>query len=431
MSAAPLPASDRFDPVVPALPALEGIVAILTENRALPEALELVFDRLAQLGLVRATVAMIEAGGNLTTLAGHPMRRVLYGQTAALLARSSAGVIRAGRSPLLGAAISANGETLGLLTARGEHGPMDNNIRLLGLVANLIAPPLALTRYAPRSAQISIQAPTPHTIVGSSLRLRAALEQARRIAPNNLTVLLRGESGSGKELFARFIHKHSCRANRPFVTVNCPALAETALESELFGHERGAFTGGWEQRKGLFELADGGTLLLDEIGDLPASFQAMLLRVLQEGEFERIGGTETLKVDVRIVATTHRNLEEAVKRATFRADLYYRIAVAPIHLPALRERRDDIPALAEHILRRFNAQNCRALTLEAPTIAMLCKCGFAGNVRELENCIHAAAVLARGSEIVKRDFACRRRSCFSSRLRSAQARVARGRAVAI
>jgi Nif-specific regulatory protein len=196
--------------------------------------------------------------------------------------------------------------------------------------------------------------------------------------------------------------------------VNCAAIPESVLESELFGHEKGAFTGAVTQRKGRFELADGGTLFLDEIGEISASFQAKLLRVLQEGEFERVGGTRTLKVDVRLVCATNQNLEQAVERGTFRSDLYYRINVVPILLPPLRARTGDVPLLAEEFVRRFNAEHGTELSLAGSALGVLEDCYFPGNIRELENCIRRTATLARGGQILDVDFACRNDVCLSS-----------------
>jgi Nif-specific regulatory protein len=184
--------------------------------------------------------------------------------------------------------------------------------------------------------------------------IREVIEKIQQVARCNLPVLLCGESGTGKELFARAIHEYSPRKQKAYIRLNCAALSESVLESELFGHERGAFTGAVGLRKGRFELADGGTLFLDEIGEISGAFQAKLLRVLQEGEFERVGGSRTIKVDVRLVAATNRNLEAAVLSGQFRSDLYYRISVVPIFLPPLRERREDVDLLAQEFLRRFN-----------------------------------------------------------------------------
>jgi Nif-specific regulatory protein len=227
-------------------------------------------------------------------------------------------------------------------------------------------------------------------------------------------VILRGESGTGKELFAQAVHELSGRATGPFIRLNCAALPESVLESELFGHEKGAFTGAIAQRKGRFELADKGTLFLDEIGEISPAFQAKLLRVLQEGEFERVGGTRTLKVDVRLVAATNRDLEDAVAKGTFRADLYYRITVVTIFVPPLRDRRSDIPLLANEFLRRFNRDNKTKHTLSHSATEVLMSCYFPGNVRELENCVCRTATMARGDLIQDVDFACRNDRCLSS-----------------
>ncbi|UPK05860.1 nif-specific transcriptional activator NifA [Bradyrhizobium sp. 170] len=251
-------------------------------------------------------------------------------------------------------------------------------------------------------------------IIGDSPALRAMLEKIAVVAKSNSTVLLRGESGTGKELVAKAIHERSARAKRPFIKLNCAALTETVLESELFGHEKGAFTGAFNTRKGRFELADKGTLFLDEIGEISASFQAKLLRVLQEQEFERVGGNQTIKVDVRVIAATNKNLEEAVARNEFRTDLYYRISVVPLLLPPLRERRSDIPLLAAQFLKNFNSENGRTLTFDASAIGVLMNCGFPGNVRELENCVQRTATLAHGPSIVRDDFACCHGQCLSA-----------------
>ena len=239
------------------------------------------------------------------------------------------------------------------------------------------------------------------------------MEKIQQVARCNLPVLLCGESGTGKELFARAIHEYSPRSQKPYIRLNCAALSETVLESELFGHERGAFTGAVGLRKGRFEMADGGTLFLDEIGEISGAFQAKLLRVLQEGEFERVGGSRTIKVDVRLVAATNRNLEAAVLAGQFRSDLYYRISVVPIFLPPLRERREDVGMLAKEFLRRFNDEHGVSLSLSKRAMEVLCACDFPGNVRELESCVRRTAALAKDSVIVVEDFACSHESCLS------------------
>jgi len=237
-------------------------------------------------------------------------------------------------------------------------------------------------------------------IIGESPAIQQVLGLVRRVAPTSATVLIQGESGTGKELLARALHEGSPRRGRPFIPVNCAALPETLLESELFGYERGAFTGAQARKEGRFELADGGTLLLDEVGDLSAATQAKLLRVLQEGEFERVGGTKTLKVDVRMVAATNQDLAALVKERRFREDLYYRLNVITIEIPPLRERAEDIPLLAQHFLRRYAARNRREIRgFTEAALARLRAYPWPGNVRELENAVERAVILARGELI--------------------------------
>jgi DNA-binding NtrC family response regulator len=234
-------------------------------------------------------------------------------------------------------------------------------------------------------------------LIARSRALQDTLDSARRIAHSKGTVLITGESGTGKERVAHFIHQHSPRVQGPFIRVNCAALSESLLESELFGHERGAFTGAHRRREGRFELADGGTLLLDEIGEIPPALQAKLLRVLEEEEFERVGGTVTLRVDVRIIATTNRSLPDEVAAGRFREDLYYRLHVLPIHLEPLRRRSEDVLPLAEHFARHYARLHGAALrSIPEETRARLLAWNWPGNVRELENVIQRAIVLMRG-----------------------------------
>ncbi|HET6280505.1 MAG TPA: sigma-54 dependent transcriptional regulator [Polyangia bacterium] len=247
-------------------------------------------------------------------------------------------------------------------------------------------------------------------IVGDSPPLRDVLTRVEQVAQTSSTVLLRGETGTGKEMVARAIHINSTRESRPFVRVNCAALAPGVLESELFGHEKGAFTGAVARRLGRFELADGGTLFLDEVGDLPVDVQVKLLRVLQEREFERVGGTETVKVDVRVISATHRDLETLIASNEFREDLYYRLNVFPITLPPLRERPGDIALLCEHFIQKY-AQSIgkRVRGLDPGAVASLTAYSWPGNVRELENVIERAMILARGSELTAADLEFSRR----------------------
>nr|WP_235984512.1 MULTISPECIES: nif-specific transcriptional activator NifA [Mesorhizobium] len=309
----------------------------------------------------------------------------------------------------------------------------DEDVRFLTMVANLVGRTVCLHRIlsTERQPRTAAQRGPEHSadeeatdcaqhapvkidgIIGESPALKQVLETVSVVAKTNSTVLLRGESGTGKEFFAQAIHKLSRRRNRSFVKLNCAALSESVLESELFGHEKGAFTGAISQRAGRFELANGGTLLLDEIGEISPAFQAKLLRVLQEGELERVGGTKTLQVDVRLICATNKDLEAAVVNGVFRADLYYRINVVPIVLPPLRERAGDIPRLANAFLDRFNRENRRELAFAPSALQLISQCYFPGNVRELENCVQRTATLARSRTISPSDFACTNNQCLS------------------
>jgi formate hydrogenlyase transcriptional activator len=232
-------------------------------------------------------------------------------------------------------------------------------------------------------------------IIGNSPALESVLEQVEQVAPTNSTVLIQGETGTGKELIARAIHNLSSRCGRPFIKLNCAAIPFDLLESELFGHERGAFTGAIAQKVGRFELADKGTLFLDEVGDIPLGLQPKLLRVLQEQEFERLGSARTHQVDVRLVAATHRNLVEMVKGNGFRSDLYYRLNVFPVPLPPLRARREDIPALVEHFVETYARRMGKQIEHVPPeTMAVLSSYQWPGNIRELQNFIERSVILS-------------------------------------
>ncbi len=232
-------------------------------------------------------------------------------------------------------------------------------------------------------------------LIGSSPALEAVLEQVERVAPTDSTVLIQGETGTGKELIARAIHNISSRCGRPFIKLNCAAIPFDLLESELFGHEKGAFTSAIAQKVGRFEMADKGTLFLDEVGDIPLALQPKLLRVLQEQEFERLGGTRTHQVDVRLVAATHRDLDDMVKRNEFRSDLYYRLNVFPVLLPPLRERREDIPALVNHFVEVFGRRVGKQIEhVPAETMSAFCSHTWMGNIRELQNMIERAVILS-------------------------------------
>jgi formate hydrogenlyase transcriptional activator len=237
-------------------------------------------------------------------------------------------------------------------------------------------------------------------IIGNSPALESVLEQVEQVAPTDSTVLIQGETGTGKELIARAVHNLSARCGRPFIKLNCAAIPFDLLESELFGHERGAFTGAIAQKVGRFELADKGTLFLDEVGDIPPGLQPKLLRVLQEQEFERLGSTRTHRVDVRLVAATNRNLADMVKRNEFRSDLYYRLNVFPIPLPPLRERREDIPALVTHFVEILSSRMGKHIEHIPPeAVSALTSYKWPGNIRELQNFIERSVILSAGSAL--------------------------------
>ena len=336
----------------------------------------------------------------------------------------------------IGVPIKLGDAVIGTLTIdrrqnSGRQVPFDADVRFLTMVANLLGQAMRLhkvvaqdrerllveqSRLAKKQDNPIVPGVPVKGIIGKSPALQEVLEKVRRVAKSNSTIMLRGETGTGKEMVANAVHQLSPRKNGPFVKLNCAALPESVLESELFGHEKGSFTGAISQRKGRFELAHGGTLFLDEIGEISASFQAKLLRVLQEGEFERVGGTRTIKVDVRLVCATNRNLESEVSKGAFRADLYFRLAVVPIFLPPLRDRREDIGPLANEFLGRFNEEHGTHLSLNPAALAMLESCYFPGNVRELENCIRHTATLARSKNLADGDFPCQKDGCLSAML---------------
>jgi Nif-specific regulatory protein len=282
---------------------------------------------------------------------------------------------------------------------------LKNDLRLISIIASMIAQAVRLRQEAQDEHDQLLEENMrlqkelrekfrPANMIGRSNAIQQVFDLIGQVAVSDATVLLRGESGVGKELVAHAIHYNSDRAAKPFVRVNCAALPETVIESELFGHEKGAFTGATQQRKGRFELADHGTIFLDEIGDLSAHTQVRLLRVLQEREFERVGGTETVGVDVRIIAATNRNLESQMEEGTFRQDLYYRLNVFPNHIPPLRERHTDILELANFFVEKISRANHKYVRrISTPAIDMLVSYHWPGNVRELENCIERAVLL--------------------------------------
>lgn len=306
--------------------------------------------------------------------------------------------------------VKVHGETLGVLSVDRIFAEssisFEEDLRVLTIVASLIGQAVKLHQIVKDEKKSLIEENIhlqqelkakyrPSNIVGISKRMVEVYEAVERVSGTKATVLLRGESGTGKELIARAIHYNSPRASGPFIKLNCAALPETLLESELFGHEKGAFTGATHTRKGRFELAHGGTLFLDEIGDIPPATQVKLLRVLQETRFERLGGDRTIEVDVRLIAATHRDLEKAVQEGTFREDLYYRLNVVPIFLPPLRERKEDIGLLVQHFMKKFNQENNKQVRLDPAVIDLLMRYDWPGNVRELENCIERMVVMAK------------------------------------
>ena len=301
-------------------------------------------------------------------------------------------------------------ETVGALSANRlfqADVELEEDLRMLTIIASMIANAVRLRQTAleeqdrlreenerlQRELQDRFR---PDNIIGSSSSMQEVYDQIGQVAASDTTVLIRGESGVGKELVAHAIHFNSPRVNRPFIKVNLSAIPENLVESELFGHEKGAFTGAVQQRKGRFEQANGGTIFLDEIGEISPSIQVSLLRVLQEREFERVGGSQTLKVDVRVITATNRDLEKAIEDDTFRQDLYYRLNVFPILIPPLSERKADILDLANHFVEKYSGQHHKNVRrISTPAIDMLSSYHWPGNVRELENCIERAVLLTK------------------------------------
>jgi Nif-specific regulatory protein len=319
------------------------------------------------------------------------------------------------RRAFLGVPVRHGRTTLGVLTVdrRWADGPFsfERDLRLLEVVAGMSGARVRLEELENprRRVVLEEEAGAPEArlpgIVGYGRRMREVLERVERVARSRATVLVRGESGTGKELVARAIHDASPRTSHPFVAVNCAALPDTLLESELFGHEKGAFTGAAGVQKGRFELANGGTLFLDEVGELSLGAQSKLLRALQERQIERVGGRRPMAVDVRIVAATNKDLEAAVARGEFRLDLFHRLSVVTVSLPPLRERREDVPALAEHFLRELAAENGREVRLLPDALDALVAHDWPGNVRQLRNVIEGAIVSSPSSVLAARDLA--------------------------
>ena len=317
----------------------------------------------------------------------------------------------------LGVPVLVDGQPVGVLSVDrlfGDDLSFEEDIRFLTILATLISQfislSVAIRRKEARLTEEnrSLKAKLHgqhggHYIIGHSKPMQEVFSIIEKIASSNVTALLLGESGTGKELVARAIHESGERKDKPYIQVNCAALPDNLLESELFGHEKGAFTGAHAARPGRFELADSGTIFLDEIGEMPLALQAKMLRVLQEKQFERIGGTKTITVDVRIVAATNVGLEEAVSEGTFRADLYYRLNVVPIMLPPLRDRQDDIPLLFNHFLQKSNERNNKSVKLTSELLDFLIGYSWPGNVREMQNMVERLVILAESDRLTTGD----------------------------
>jgi transcriptional regulator with GAF, ATPase, and Fis domain len=337
------------------------------------------------------------------------LRRVLN-EGVAILENGDEAEEQKGSRSVLCAPMTGTGRTLGILYLETTDAATftQDDLQLVSAIASLAAMGLENARQFEQlgmeNQRLRAEVCLTHDMVGRGARMREVYQFIERVAPSDSTVLIQGESGTGKELAARAIHKNSPRKNHPFVALNCAALTETLLESELFGHEKGAFTSAICQKKGYLEVAEGGTIFLDEIGELPPILQAKLLRVLQEREFVRVGGTKTIKINVRFLAATNRDLQKSVREEKFRGDLFHRLNVISITLPALREHPEDIPALAEHFLARYATKVARKVTgLSEQARACLLHYDWPGNIRELENAMERAVVVGSSDLILPED----------------------------
>jgi len=418
------------------------ISRVLGQALKLDEALSTILSIFSEtLEMKRATVTLKdEAKGNLVIRASHGLtaeeiERGVYRQGEGVtglvfktaqpyvipdisreplfLNRTGARNISKGRISFLGVPIILKGEPIGVLNVDRVFGPeisFEEDVEFLSIAATLIAQFVSLNREVKtREADLvrlnkSLRSEISEKyqdffMVGHSPSMITLQDLIKKVAPAKASVLLLGESGTGKTLIARIIHESSLRAKEPFIKLNCAALPENLLESELFGYEKGAFTGAVQSKAGRIEDAHGGTLFLDEIGELPLLLQSKLLRFIQEKEFERLGGSQTKTVDVRIVAATNRVLEDAVKEGSFREDLYYRLNVFPIHVPALRERREDMPLLLDYFLMKFSKEYKSDLRLSAGARRAMTEYDWPGNVREMQNMIERLAIMSDGSEI--------------------------------
>jgi len=323
----------------------------------------------------------------------------------------TSGVVPPGTRSVLAVPLEVFDQILGVIYLDATHPEArfgENHLQLLTAIGSIAAAALDNARrmesLEQENRRLQVEMNLEHNMVGDSPRMREVYQFIARVAPKDVTVLISGESGTGKELVARAIHRNSSRAKKPYVAINCAALTDTLLESELFGHEKGAFTGAIAQKKGKLELAEGGTVFLDEIGELAPLLQAKLLRVVQEREFDRVGGTRTIKLNVRLIAATNRELEQEVKQGRFREDLFYRLNVVSLRMPSLRDRREDIPLLASYFASKFSQRSNReVLGLSSQARVYITNYDWPGNVRELENAIERAVVLGSADQILPED----------------------------
>ena len=397
---------------------VQGVLDTLRENFDLRSCFLLLEGRDdGRLSISAASGLSISEFRKLDADADHgPFKTAFETGNAAVIAFDASGVRleleHSDRSRLITSPLFVAGKPVGVLAAiTADAKNLSTATQILALAASMIAQSLRVERAVHGERQKLIEENShllqelkeKHDfshIVGTSNPMKQVYDQVSQVARSNATVLLRGESGTGKEMIANAIHYNSLRSKRPLVKINCAALPDTLIEAELFGHEKGAFTGADRFKKGRFEMAEGGTLFLDEIGDLPLQTQIKLLRVLQEREFERLGGTETIKTNIRLITATNKNLEEAIAKGEFREDLYYRLNVFTIFLPPLRERKSDILLLAEHFLEKYEQEHDKRIRrISTPAIDMLMAYHFPGNVRELENAIERAVLICDSNVI--------------------------------
>ena len=397
---------DVLEPIVNLMSVRTGLVrgTVTLLKRDTKEILIDVAEGLSASEQMRGRYRLGEGVTGQVVASGEPVVVPRISETSQFLNRTGARkLLRDKDTAFICVPIKIGAEVLGALSA--DRPPeidddLDRDVRLLAIVASMIAKAVDARRAdAELHARRRLKG-QPHGIIGNSKAIRPVFEMIDKVASSDATVLIRGPSGVGKELVAEAIHNSSTRAGKPLVKVNCAALPQGVIESELFGHEQGAFTGAVAKRQGRFELAHGGTIFLDEIGDFSAATQITLLRILQEKEFQRVGGSDTINTDVRIIAATNRDLETAMADGGFRHDLYYRLNVFPIHVPSLRDRRTDIVLLADYFVEKFGGgSNKHVKRISTRAIDMLTAYHWPGNVRELENCIERAVLLTNESVI--------------------------------